>query len=143
MGVVPVKVYIDSCIVIYLLEEHPEFSSIVRNAFETSENRHFCISPLVELECLVGPLRAQNTPLIQRYKSFFQHQIVLDIESSAYRHAAELRARHSLKTPDALHLAVAHHYDCTELWTNDNRLNAAASGRAPAGRRPPRRSSVI
>ncbi len=130
MGVAPVKVYLDSCIVIYLVEEHPRFSSIVRNAFATSEGRQFCISPLVELECLVGPLRVENTPLIQRYKIFFQHQIILDIESSVYRQAAELRARHGLKTPDALHLAVAHHYDCRELWTNDNRLNTAAASKA-------------
>ncbi|WP_008312680.1 type II toxin-antitoxin system VapC family toxin [Leptolyngbya sp. PCC 6406] len=130
MGVAPIKVYLDSCIVIYLLEEHPQFSSIVRNAFETSKNRQFCISPLVELECLVGPLRAQNTPLIQRYENFFQCQIILDIESSTYRHAAELRARHSLKTPDALHLAIAHHYACTELWTNDDRLNTSAASKA-------------
>lgn len=81
MGVAPVKVYLDSCIVIYLVEEHPRFSSIVCNAFAISEGRQFCISPLVELECLVGPLRVENTPLIQRYKIFFQHQIILDIES--------------------------------------------------------------
>lgn len=130
MGVAPTKVYLDSCIVIYLLEEHSQFSSTVRNAFETSVNKQFCVSPLVALECLVGPLRAQNTPLIQRYENFFQCQIVLEIDSSTYRHAAELRARYSLKTPDALHLAVAYHYDCTELWTNDNRLNKAASGQA-------------
>ncbi|WP_279308295.1 MULTISPECIES: type II toxin-antitoxin system VapC family toxin [Cyanophyceae] len=47
-----------------------------------------------------------------------------------HRHAAELRSRHGLKTPDALHLAVAHHYDCTELWTNDDRLAIAAASKA-------------
>jgi len=130
MGVAsPVKVYLDSCIVIYLLEEHPKFSSIVRQAFETSENKRFYVSPFVVLECLVGPLRTQNRPLIQHYKDFFRCQIILDIESPTYRHAAELRARHNLKTPDALHLAVAYHHDCTELWTNDDRLNTAAGSK--------------
>ena len=130
MGIVPAKVYLDSCIVIYLLEEHPQFSDRVRHAFETSQNRRFCISPLVELECLVGPLRAKNTLLIQRYENFFQYQIILEIDSSVYRHAAQLRAQHGLKTPDALHLAIAYYHGCIEFWTNDNRLNAAAANKA-------------
>jgi uncharacterized protein len=127
MGLNPTKVYLDSCIVIYLLEEHPQFSGTVRHAFETAEDRQFYISPLVELECLVVPLRNGNTSIIQRYESFFQQQIILDIEPSIYRFAAKLRSCHHLKTPDALHLAIAHHYECVELWTNDNRLNEAAA----------------
>ena len=43
-----------------------------------------------------------------------------------YRLAAELRAHHRLKTPDALHLATAQSHGCTEIWTNDNRLNSTA-----------------
>jgi uncharacterized protein len=130
MGLAPVKVYLDSCIIIYWLEEHPQFSSAVRHAFETAGNRQFCVSPLVELECLVVPLRAANTPLIQRYENFFQQQIILDIEPLIYRLAADLRAQFRLKTPDALHLAIAHHYGCTEFWTNDDRLNEAATNKA-------------
>jgi uncharacterized protein len=130
MGLNPTKVYLDTCIVIYLLEEHPLFGSIVRHAFENAENRQFYISPLVELECLVLPLRTANTDLIQRYNIFFQQQIILDIEPSMYHVAAELRARHRLKTPDALHLATAHHYECTEFWTNDDRLSQAATNKA-------------
>lgn len=42
----------------------------------------------------------------------------------------ELRARHGLRTPDALHRAVAQLAGCDELWTNDNRLAAAAEGLA-------------
>jgi predicted nucleic acid-binding protein len=124
------RVYLDSCIVIYLLEDHPQFSATVRRAFETTDYMTFCISPLVELECLVGPLRTENEPLIQRYTSFFHQQIILEIPAAAYRLAAELRAQHGLKTPDALHLAIAHRHNCDQLWTNDNRLNKAAMGKA-------------
>jgi uncharacterized protein len=130
MGLEPTKVYLDACIVIYLLEAHLQFGSTVRHAFETAENRQFCISPLVELECLVVPLRTENAALVQRYEDFFQQQIILNIEPSIYRHAAELRSRHRLKTPDALHLATANYYGCTELWTNDDRLNAIAITKA-------------
>jgi uncharacterized protein len=130
MGLEPAKVYLDSCIIIYLLEEHPQFGSTVHQAIETASNRQFYVSPLVELECLVVPLRAANTILIQRYEDFFRQQIILDIKPSIYRLAADLRARYRLKTPDALHLATAHHYDCAELWTNDDRLNQVATSKA-------------
>jgi predicted nucleic acid-binding protein len=43
--------------------------------------------------------------------------------------ATELRVRYGIKTPDALHLAVALHAACEELWTNDRRLASAAEGR--------------
>jgi uncharacterized protein len=45
MGLNPTKVYLDSCIVIYLFEEHPQFSGTVRHAFEATEDRQFYISP--------------------------------------------------------------------------------------------------
>ena len=40
------------------------------------------------------------------------------------------RVQHGLKTPDALHLAAALHHGCTEFWTNDDRLRAAAGALA-------------
>jgi uncharacterized protein len=130
VGLEPAKAYLDSCIIIYLLEEHPQFGRTVHQAIEAASNRQFYVSPLVELECLVAPLRTANTSLIQRYEDFFRQQISLDIEPSIYRLAAELRARYRLKTPDALHLAISHHYDCAELWTNDDRLKQAATSKA-------------
>ncbi len=44
--------------------------------------------------------------------------------------AAALRARFSLKTPDALHLATAQFHGCDALRTDDDRLAAAACGLA-------------
>ena len=42
--------------------------------------------------------------------------------------ATRLRAAHRLKSPDALHLAAAIESHCTQFWTNDRRLAAAAAG---------------
>jgi len=52
------------------------------------------------------------------------HRLVIGDE--VFRIATELRARHRIKTPDALHLATAMHYGCCEFWTNDDRLNTVA-----------------
>ncbi|WP_437486225.1 PIN domain-containing protein [Sorangium sp. So ce1014] len=49
---------------------------------------------------------------------------VLPLSAAVFDHAAELRARYGLKTPDALHAAAAIVNGCDELWTNDRRLAA-------------------
>ena len=125
MGVME-SVYLDSCLVIYFIEEHPRFGSAISQAIEANANMRFCISPLVELECLVMPLRQCNQALIDRYEMFFQDYVRLEINADTYRSAAELRARHGLKTPDALHLATAQSHSCTGFWTNDERLHTIA-----------------
>jgi predicted nucleic acid-binding protein len=38
------------------------------------------------------------------------------------RLAAQIRAEHRLKTPDALHVAAAIDARCDEFWTNDTRI---------------------
>ncbi len=130
MGLNRALVYLDACIAIYFIEEHPQFSDAVRQAIQNVPARQFCVSPLVELECLVVPLRTANHRLVAHYEAFFKNQVILTMENQVYRLAAELRARHRLKTPDALHLATAQYHGCTEIWTNDDRLNHAAGSMA-------------
>lgn len=49
------KIYFDSCIAIYLVEEHLVYSSVIESLL--AEARAIvCYSPLIELECLVLPL---------------------------------------------------------------------------------------
>lgn len=122
MGLNASRVYLDACIVIYLVEEHPVFGKPCLDALLANMEKRFCISPLVELECLVLPLRNEDDSLIARYESFFRKYRSLELTLEAYRIAAELRARQRLKTPDALHLATAKHHGCGELWTNDDRF---------------------
>ncbi|MDM4764273.1 PIN domain-containing protein [Galbitalea sp. SE-J8] len=51
---------------------------------------------------------------------------MLDADLAVHERAAELRARHGLRTPDAIHLAVAQRHRCSSLWTNDSRLAPAS-----------------
>ncbi|MCO5293477.1 MAG: type II toxin-antitoxin system VapC family toxin [Homoserinimonas sp.] len=88
------------------------------------------ISPLVVLECLVGPLRSGNLTLHDYYLRAFKQFRLIPLETEHYLRAAELRARHGIRTPDTLHLASAQLSGCDELWTNDDRLAAASTGLA-------------
>jgi predicted nucleic acid-binding protein len=85
-----------------------------------------CVSPLVRLEVLVKPMRLRDTPLVQAFEHALSDQEWLPMNDAIFALALTLRAQHGIKTPDALHLATALHHGCTEFWTNDNRLKAAA-----------------
>ncbi len=127
MGLNPVRIYLDSCVVIYLIEEHHEFAPIIESLLAAQAKAELFISTLTEMECLVMPLRNQNQLLIDKFRNWFDDLIVLPIEREVFQLAAQLRADHkSLKTPDAIHLATALHYGCDEFWTNDNRLSKVA-----------------
>ncbi|NNM79392.1 MAG: type II toxin-antitoxin system VapC family toxin [Gallionella sp.] len=130
MGLDRSLVYLDTCTVIYFVEEHPVFGIAVSQALAQLPTQQIGISPLVELECLVAPLRSKNAALLNRYKKFFEQCVCFEMPPEVYQRAAELRALHSLKTPDALHLATVQYHGCTAVWTNDNRLNNSAGSLA-------------
>lgn len=115
-------VYLDSCMVIYLVERHPQYASLIQKAMADHGDAVLCVSPLVRLEVLVRPMREQNTALIRRFQQYLATQHSLSIPDMAYDLALNLRKDHGLKTPDALHLATAQLYGCAEFWTNDDRL---------------------
>lgn len=124
-----ILIYLDTCIAIYLVEEHPAYHAQIETALRGCKLSS-SISPLVEMECLVLPIKKQRDDLIAKFDQFFAAQRRLPMPPEVYRLAAGLRARHSLKTPDALHLAIAQYHNCSELWTNDNRLDSAAGSLA-------------
>ena len=122
-------IYVDACLIIYAFENHPRHAASVRNAFATAAGT-LVISPLVKLECLVGPMRSGNLVLQHHYEQGLERLQTLPMDEQIFTQAAELRARFGLKTPDALHLATAQHHGCSALWTNDERLASAAHGLA-------------
>lgn len=124
------RVYLDACIVIYLIENAAPFSERVRQFLARNSDAHLCVSPLVRMEVIVKPLRESATALVSDYEDFLAAQHWLAIDDSIFNRALYLRALHGLKTPDALHLATALHHGCDEFWTNDDRLNKAAGSLA-------------
>ncbi|MCP4701798.1 MAG: type II toxin-antitoxin system VapC family toxin [Gammaproteobacteria bacterium] len=116
-------VYLDSCIVIYWVEEKASQLESLRQAFISLGEEDIACSPLVQLECLVYPYRTGNKQLLARYRQFFADALCLPLTEAVFDIAAQLRANHpNLKTPDAVHLACTQYHQCRALWTNDDRL---------------------
>lgn len=122
------RVYLDTCCVIYLLENVPVFSAAMRAHLASNADAILCVSPLVRLEVLVKPLADGNQALASDYEDFLAAQQWLPISDAEFERATRLRADQRLKTPDALHLATAMRHSCVEFWTNDDRLNIVAAG---------------
>jgi predicted nucleic acid-binding protein len=124
------RVYLDTCIVIYLIENTGMHSERSRDFLAANSDALLCVSPLVKMEAIVKPLRESAAELVADYEEFLANQQWLSINDDIVNHATSIRAAHNLKTPDALHLAIAQKHGCNELWTNDNRLGKIAAGMA-------------
>ena len=123
-------IYLDACLVIYLVEQHPRWVGRVAAAMSVADDARYGISPLVKCECLVGPIKRGDEVLREAYLQVFDKFVPLAMPDEVYLRAAELRGRFGLRTPDALHIACAQHHRCDALWTNDDRLARVSVGLA-------------
>lgn len=74
------------------------------------------------LELLVMPPRRGRLDLVGRYRRLLlrsRNLHTLPIDDALAQRAAELRARHNIRTPDALQLAAALQASASALLTND------------------------
>ena len=124
------KVYLDTCCVIYLLEEVQGYSEQLRKYMMCNTDAILCVSPLVRLEALVKPVIDGDKELVADYEIFLANQQWLTIGNAEFDRALSLRTQYRVKTPDALHLATAIQHGCAEFWTNDGRLGQVAAGMA-------------
>lgn len=123
-------IYLDACVVIYLVERTPRWFTRVGRAMTQARGALFGISPLVKMECLTGCMRRGDAVLEDAFNTQFETFELLSIPERVFLHAARLRAQTGLKTPDALHVACAQFHHCDALWTNDDRLTRASHGLA-------------
>ena len=128
-------VFLDSNIVIYYVEGSLEMHKVLRGRLEDEAGvlSDIAATDLTRLECRVGPLKRGDADLLKDYDRFFKlpQVAMLPMTPEIFDLAAQLRADHGIKTPDALHLAAAIHGGCNEFWTNDHRLANAAAGHIP------------
>ena len=106
-------VFLDANIIIYRVEAVAPFNQQVLATLQELVAQHpqsgFAVSRLSMMECLVKPLREQNSADIEWYRSFFASTGLQIVEVSApvLETATILRARHGQRTPDAIQAASA------------------------------------
>jgi predicted nucleic acid-binding protein len=115
---------LDSAPLIYYIEDRPEFVELLDPFFTDLEQGRFRVvtSTVTLLEVLVHPLRHGDEALAHSYNDILLSSpniSTIPVTYATAQEAAELRARHNLKTPDAIQLAVAISQGATTMLTND------------------------
>ena len=123
------KVFVDSQIVIYIVEQHPIYADQVQSLWERAKLGRISLvsSTLALMECLVLPYRESDAKRISDFEfAFFQSEIqTIDISTEILKQASRIRAAvPSCRTPDAIHVATAIMSRCDSLVTNDSKVEA-------------------
>ena len=76
------------------------------------------------LEVLVHPLRSNNKELAAEYRDILLNSrlMTLEVSNAIAEQAAQLRAAHNIRTPDAIQISAALEAGATHFFTNDIRL---------------------
>lgn len=123
------KVYFDTNIFIYAIEDHDGYRDQVRALFKHlyEHNCQIVTSELTYAECLVKPLRENDETSIKNYEknlidsaAVYMNPVTLNV----LRRAAIFRANYATKLPDAIHIATAIETGCTHVVSNDKQLPA-------------------
>jgi predicted nucleic acid-binding protein len=115
---------IDSAIFIYQIENHPVYQSLARIVLSGIVDRHYegVTSVITLMELTVHPWRANLERVAREFETLlvrFPNLHLVEINRDTARHAARLRARFGLRTPDALQVAAVLDQGATALVTND------------------------
>lgn len=119
--------YIETAPLIYYIEANPTYidrMDAIITGFDHAQTPVFS-SAITLAEVLVHPMRSGNAKLAQTYRDILlhsEHFRLLPITGRVAEIAADLRARYSVRTPDALHLAAALDSRCDAFLTNDVQL---------------------
>lgn len=129
MKLPPGRLGVDTAVFIYFMERHARYGGRVRRLFEEAANgeRELVTSSLTLLEVLVVPYRHGNQALADRYEALLSRSRglrLIDVDAQVLRTAAQIRALHGTRTPDAIQLATAALHRCSAFVTNDRRLPA-------------------
>jgi len=118
---------LDTGPLIYYIEEHPAFLAKIKPFFEAAERNEFRIvtSFVTLVEVLVHPLREGRPELAEEYRNILLQSPALTtipLDEDIAEEAAGLRARHNLRTPDAIQVATAIRSGASWFLTNDAEL---------------------
>lgn len=126
------KVYVDTNVLIYFLEQHAEFFRAAEPIMRAIREKEFCgcTGEITLAETLVGPYRTGNPLLIANAIEFFESEGFLTIiphDKVIFDYAAQLRATQQMKIIDAVHIATALKNACRFFITNDKAMRSTGS----------------
>jgi predicted nucleic acid-binding protein len=121
------RVFWDTNLFIYLLEEHAVFADRVTELRRRMVERgdQLVTSTLTVGEVLTGPALAAEWDLLARYEAYFDSGgvVVVPFDRRAASAYARLRQDRTLQRPDAIQLACAAAAGVSLFLTNDERLS--------------------
>ena len=118
---------VDTAPLIYFIEENADYIDAVRPFFEALDRGDLRVvtSTITLLEVLIHPLRQGNRELAQQYEDILLNTdglSTISLSPEIAEIAAQLRAQHNLRTPDAVQIATAISAGATYFLTNDSTL---------------------
>ena len=118
---------LDSAVFIYHFEAHPRYKTLCAEVFDCMESGtvQAVTSTVTLIEVLVQPLAKGEQELSVRYEQYLRLGSFLTLRTldpTMAWHAAQLRARYQLSTPDAVQPATAIEFGVRLFLTNDDRI---------------------
>ncbi len=119
-------VYLDSNVLIYLLDANPTYLQTVERIFgmASTGDLRATTGDVTVTEILVRPLAVGDHAAVDRIAEFLDSGLVevRPHTREGFVLAARIRAAHRTSLPDALHVATAVMSGCSALVTNDQRM---------------------
>lgn len=121
------KVCIDTAPFIYYMEKDPKYLDIIKPVFtEVDAGKIDAITSTVTLlEVLVAPFRKNDLALAEKYREILLYSdglTTFEIFHDVSELSSKLRAKYSIRTPDAIQIAVGIKYGADFFLTNDANL---------------------
>jgi len=106
-------VFLDASAIIYLLEGEPGIQHATQNILtslcSSDVKPAIVVSALSLLECRVHPIRTGDAARLEKFDHFFANPglSIAELDGDVIERATRIRARHGIRTPDALQAASA------------------------------------
>jgi predicted nucleic acid-binding protein len=118
---------LDTAPLIYFIEDVTPYADLLNPVFDRLESHALgaVTSTITLAEILTKPLVDKNFSLVDEIKftiKTFSTLSMVAIDEKLAEAAALIRARHAIRLPDALQIAVAMQGEATLFITNDKRL---------------------
>jgi predicted nucleic acid-binding protein len=120
-------VYLDTAPLIYFIEKHPAYYTVVKDIFELHSDGAFIFttSVLTLSEVLSQPANKKNGVILAEYENILTNSDnvnIVDFTIKEARRTSILRSVYKISRPDAIQLATAIELNVDIFLTNDHAL---------------------